>query len=666
MNTFAIIFALYSFSLFAFFGSYSVRRISPWTVNHSIDATVFTDDQRDDYTDQIKELRSSNYRPSTDQTDKLVYNYINNPKNCSKSGRIKYRKINPRTGRKRGNKLRRRIFAFDKSFMKAINSSPNLSSECLKKLTENYIKYKNKEKDPLDSKFCKKQNSKCDLVKLYQNEYKLNVETLIGLNSDDNSNGTVNVTVDCFRNPNRVIKDLGIENLLNEYKTINECIPSSENEIKLIETHLGNYSVKKTQKNEYEVTMNIDFKILKDEKDNIDSNAVSNMYKNVNECLQKSNPFMNDSSGRKMNLKVINTKEASKLPKNNRPKVNNIYIRDDSFERVNVKNYNQNMNCATIIHELLHLTGLHDEYEETSHGKYVHKETGEVIVSSYRKKTAPADEEKVNYTYTADYNHCRAIPEKPSIMDNQFTVFHNSVNKLPNNFHCSCGYKSSQIDEKNKCTDKMKELNEKQKQVFFYSSNLIQKVELADGLKVASNCSVQGRKTKFYPINDLSESENIKIYSNIKRSENILSYVHTRFDPYSNRGIAGEKAEFTMNCDCSGDNKRTCDVFEQNLKQMSSGEKEYIIDRCPGLMHEKVTKDKDSSDKLYEFRRGNIINRSPMLRNAHFEKIIFGNCESRASRYRECMKYSYVAHNESCPERPSYCSDESLWLDSVK
>jgi|GEM_PF-4553704 len=87
--------------------------------------------------------------------------------------------------------------------------------------------------------------------------------------------------------------------------------------------------------------------------------------------------------------------------------INTINV-SESAVRANSQNWNPQISCRTIVHEIFHLLGLVDEYQETSIG--THLDENDHLVSH--------DEDTNNMAY-----NCRTIGPKDSVMSNQDEAF---------------------------------------------------------------------------------------------------------------------------------------------------------------------------------------------------------------------------------------------------
>jgi hypothetical protein len=86
----------------------------------------------------------------------------------------------------------------------------------------------------------------------------------------------------------------------------------------------------------------------------------------IQACFDDYNDRLQDEYGRKIRFNVFRAHHASKISTPKAVKIKVSWTENDSKFRAHSKHYNSEINCHTLIHEGLHLTGLVDEYEETA------------------------------------------------------------------------------------------------------------------------------------------------------------------------------------------------------------------------------------------------------------------------------------------------------------
>jgi hypothetical protein len=204
------------------------------------------------------------------------------------------------------------------------------------------------------------------------------------------------------------IHESGIESLLDlatNAQSVNECAPLVNNQWKRVSgtSAHGNsldYSLNKTAAG-IRVALNINFQ--QDTTNSIPSeNGVSNekMMAQARGCMQAVGGLIKGAAGEPMQFDLLTPAEAARIPDAVRPKANDITIAHAPNVRSHSKNYAHDVGCPTIVHEILHLVGLCDEYPGEPDG-YI----------------------------------CRAVPKQNNVMVDTFQAFNASV---PRRVTCEC------------------------------------------------------------------------------------------------------------------------------------------------------------------------------------------------------------------------------------
>lgn len=158
----------------------------------------------------------------------------------------------------------------------------------------------------------------------------------------------------------------------------------------------------------------------------------------VKKCLSETNNLLKDSNGMSLELSINDSaEETRKLNKNQLLAF--ISIQEPNY-RSNAFNYSQNIDCAVIVHELLHLTGLCDEYKEHTKVTGAPKNsTGKIIdPKSLGYKIAPE-------ITTTDFD-CRTHPTRNTIMNNHTQSL--AQNDLLQTGACICPTQNCSLDAK--------------------------------------------------------------------------------------------------------------------------------------------------------------------------------------------------------------------------
>jgi hypothetical protein len=641
--------------------------VKTWLKHADIVNTDLTKKQLDRYRDQVDKLKDVNYEVADDLAKQRIKVLLKQGLTCSGNDKIKV-----------GKKLVS-VYKYDKALMAALSESSDLSEDCKNITLREYMKFKYKQKDPLISRLCKKKP--CPLIKKMKTIFEDNVASLIF-----DSYGTADKTAYCSAR-NKINKKTSISDLLESYERINKCTPLKMDEVKVMNGYLNGvtqkYSVEQKSSMSYKATFNIDFgnESITNEDGTVTSGNI--MRDRINKCLDEANPHMKDASGRKMELSVIAPEEANKIAKYKRPPVINIGLKKEK-SRANNLNYPVDITCGTIVHELLHLTGLFDEYEETAKGTYVHTETGEVI--EHHSSSTQAPENRKEYEYTADFNHCRSIPQNNSIMGNHYTAYSHLIPKQ--GINCKCGTNNSYVGDKEnppdeielerrrvdnesdrqKCIRRLNKISDKTKQLYASSYSIAKEHTIFRHRNSLAppKCSIDGSKSEFNKVKSSTDLQRMKLFTKPIRADGKMTYTKSRFELLNDRGPLGLISKFTHSCDCSGDQQKNCDTYEQQINDVISNVNTAGTNYCPTGMTVTTSTEINREKGKYNFKRPSSAVKKDFLRPAHFERIIQGSCLEKTKKYIECGKYTYIKNNEECPERPNYCKDEALWLDSIE
>lgn len=158
------------------------------------------------------------------------------------------------------------------------------------------------------------------------------------------------------------------------------------------------YQMKRTSKNEYLATFDFNFYDKDDPDDSSRNRGYTYVWrKKANECLKAIGNGITGPNGEILKLQV------NENPKQRRGEPSEIILMQG--ERANSHAWEKSMDCPTIVHEMLHLMGLVDEYKEKQSGYALDPNSGRMV---WRKR----DAEKPGYD-------CRALSKETSIMANQ-------------------------------------------------------------------------------------------------------------------------------------------------------------------------------------------------------------------------------------------------------
>lgn len=120
------------------------------------------------------------------------------------------------------------------------------------------------------------------------------------------------------------------------------------------------YRLTRTAEDITEVAINVEFKPTCDLDEKENKRLSDRWFEKVNTCLSKVSPYLRGSDGHEVHLKLISKSEFEAPAGTSITVIGN----EETFLRGDSEMYPLNFECSTIVHEILHLTGLVDEYVE--------------------------------------------------------------------------------------------------------------------------------------------------------------------------------------------------------------------------------------------------------------------------------------------------------------
>lgn len=131
------------------------------------------------------------------------------------------------------------------------------------------------------------------------------------------------------------------------------------------------YVLKRTSATAYQALLNLN---VVDKAHPANGRATLNKIKS---CMALTNPYLKGPNGKTLEIKVYGPHEVGALPKFYRPEQLEIKVAPESEGRGHAFLYRNSWECDTILHEVLHLVGLVDEYQEN--GDFVSESTCRVV-----------------------------------------------------------------------------------------------------------------------------------------------------------------------------------------------------------------------------------------------------------------------------------------------
>lgn len=481
-------------------------------------------------------------------------------------------------------------------------------SQCLSLMMQNYLigRSNSLSNDPKLEAFCEKTQTPSCIKR--KNQFQLvydNYSRMFSKIYGERGEELFSSQISCKINPENPLKSL-LENV-NENKTVLDCLP-----LKIGDTKSGYYTLKRVGDKSYDVLLNLSFS------GGSAASKASAMEERVRACASEVSQYLKGPNGEQLNLKVLNSEEVGKLSGVERPKKRNITVEQAGF-RSNSGAYEENIGCAVITHELLHLLGLLDEYHETQKAS-----TG-------------------NYA-------CRVVPKVPSIMKNHNDAFELGVGKINN---CSCN--------NDMCRNILK--SEDKKLVEMYVSADV--YNIVDYEFRSDYCKINSRE-KDMDYTGLSVEE--------KRTTTLIAESDSSFTARSFyfNDIFPEMSQEQVTCQCpTGDSD--CLQKLSRYKKVITAETPETRSYCPagarfGTPSMGSLPDGKNVDIIgpNDFKISKKPKWDSLLHPTHFERILGGSCEEQGKNYIECSKYAYSSSPDDCAKVPKECYDDSYYLGVKK
>ena len=361
---------------------------------------------------------------------------------------------------------------------------------------------------------------------------------------------------------------------------------------------------------------------LKFEKGNAYTPELANtLFNRTKSCINNVNSYLKSPNGEELKINIIDEEENNKRAPSERPLTRSIAV-NNADARSHSLGYESDIDCETIIHEIMHLLGLVDEYHETI------KEGGK---------------ERAKY-------QCRAVAEVDSLMASHWKKF-DDVTGIEN--ECSC--------EDDFCRRIIN--SDDQKLIDIYTQDFWQLLDQRSNL-----CEYERVKTHFLTT---SRMKSLPFYDIESDDENGMVIKHTNIFKGRNESFFGTVYQFKCRA-CQ--NPKECEElenFKRKLQNKSPNRKRY----CPEgsslveqshLPIEKAGKNGVKAINFNTFKMSSAAKNpgGSLLHPAHFAKIKYTSCNSKVKKYTACSRFAGNLSTEpdACAGRPDYCEDTSQWL----
>jgi hypothetical protein len=363
----------------------------------------------------------------------------------------------------------------------------------------------------------------------------------------------------------------------------------------------GNYLLKRRMDGNFQAIVNVNF---------IQAAGIISpleMMERTKKCLAEASPALKGPNNEQLEMIVLTPEETKKLPSDERPEPHSIKIEGPQF-RSNADSYSQNINCATIIHEVLHLLGLCDEYQE---------------------KRAEFAQQAWN---------CRVVTKAPSIM-RELRTYEKAVGET---IRCDCSGQT--------CRTIMNSSNENLKK--FYTSIALH--EASDFHFRTAYC-----KNEFLPAKSGLLGD--RALKKLQESETLLVIENRVLSPFTSAPFY-KIYRSKVTCECPPQDA-SC---KQELLRISQNiARDAGKTTCPA--DAKYLSTEPGGKFMSGLSENNIlqISRKPelpsLLQPNQFHKILEGNCPGQANGYRTCAEFAYK--KEPC-QVPEECKSDSYYLGS--
>lgn len=556
------------------------------------------------------------------------------------------------------------IFNYDKLIRDNMNFiKENLSPLCTDRFVELYLAHKYTKNDPLLNAFC--QTNDCEFIKRAKELFEKNTNELI-----HNSYGEPALEYSCHNSFDYSSDFSQIVELLKNIKDAKKNITDAKmcNSLKVGETKVVEdkditgvqmrYALKRKSKNELQANI-----VIKFQTPDLNANETpESMMKKAKKCLAITSSYFTSPSGETIRVNILDPDEAKSIPENERPLVNSIGI-GEPLMRSNSGKYASDIDCAAITHEVLHLMGLCDEYKEPQRGYYVNTETGEIVKlnndDSEDGEQSSENSSNANIVFQYSYNECRAISKTPSIMNNHLMAMQAStaIKQV-----CKC--KEGMEKRCKKITNNRKLMNLTFRDPNSYMNRFqdICTSSREDGPEVSESNIKDYLDTK--PVKSFTKDGKVEIKMN--------KLVASEFD-----GIIGYIDIYKYTCQCNNNSPSDCKKNLEALKNQAPDNLYPVDSTCPYplfkpdfdtpelISREEIKNPAPSMEVIKDQVQIIIPPANPeasLLHPAHFTRIKYGSCPSKAKIYSMCAKYAYKISAKDCPDRPKICDEEEKWL----
>lgn len=392
----------------------------------------------------------------------------------------------------------------------------------------------------------------------------------------------------------------GILQLAKQAKRVTSCKPNQPGEIKVIDEYKGptgisaEYSLLQNSPKSWTASIALNVKSA----EGVQGQA---MFERIKRCINIASPHFKGENGKSLTIAILSPTDREKLPSNKRPPLVDIDIQPVDA-RSNSAAYAADISCSTIVHEVLHILGLCDEYD----GK-------------------------------GDGYECRSVPQVDSIMKSQSRVFNRLI---PRQATCECTSKD--------CQELVKQKNAVPLRLMSLSWEL-DPLDYAFRTKYCDNAmggSLEAIDPQMKNSVVMKDSQSFEVTT--------LQVLHQQ---------TAKMMKVRMTCKCPPGDLECLRIRDQAISQFPKqspiacpiGTKEVMTSYgAPGRLA--VT-----ANGFQLPIKGDAG--GSLLLPAHFERIIGGTCSDIVPSYNECAQWAYkgTENNNDCSGRPAHCAEDNWW-----
>ena len=412
-------------------------------------------------------------------------------------------------------------------------------------------------------------------------------------------------------NPLALMRKKGVEELLAEMS----CVELPVGQARVVDGFNGNiaagYVLERTGTNSYRIGLNINLT-----SQTLTAEVLAAFEERVHSCVANWNPILRGPRGEQLTIDLTNPArtEAQAIGTPRAPQ-HDIQVHS-SWPRANSHNYPRDMDCATTMHEFMHLMGLCDEYRERD----------------------PA----LGFG-------CRVVPERVSLMANQNAV----ASELPKITQCLIKDEHRELWAQLSPTER--------------NALMLPDLSEAVGPEAEKYCRVVPEH-RVLSIADAGRDLTALSPRALTLTDDVLIVEAgvVVVDPDARVEIR------RMDCQCAlAENPNKCRGWI--VRTRTALAQPFVRTRCPSTMTGTTTFGGGGSAGLSQNHDGITITtagtRTSALEPAHFQRILAGTCTRQARDYNICSSWAYVSECSApqstcfgtpreCEGQPLQCTDE--------